>query len=964
MPRSGQYELQPGKVWARLIQSRAAVAASNAMLAGKAQIPTPQQSPTTVLGQVFAAQEKRGVNGKRGFASGSYERRLQEEGTFQISFPNGAGEDGVMHRDRFMVLTFDNYRPGDEWFEIYRGEPGDLLFVGTPTGATITEDTITIRGVDALWLLKKVRTTAAEWWNHAPRDVFEHYTGVWTNVLADDFSTTGPVRFTWNTTEQTTADGKWRYTRVDQDPNNPSTLRTRPNAVSTGAQIRAGSAPAFLNCGTTGSDQHWRIETSVRTDAMTGTSEVLIALQDTLGNWLCYLELIGQGDNRIFCYSNVLNGATSPTMQAMNKKNEPPGTIKLAIEGRGRWLYFYLQNELIYVQPMMAGSVTGVPYFRHYIGPTGSTSQVAYIENFIVRKWQPFLMRGSNKGDYHLPGAPVAAGLVGEYHNDADLNYNTWNDEVLRSMAPTREPYARRVDAAVNFAGANPPTFQPVGASGAWPIAARWFGSVYLDLDNYDYRFRTVASDRIRLGVGKTRVGVDALVVDDWFVTADTNVDRTNTSNWVKGGASSAGAGAGSGSYLSGLPSGWYPIMLEWHSGGGYGGVSLQAQRSDDTAAFTVCNVPRSSDAVLINPLSPMGTFQAKDRYESNYDQLKKIGDTIGLQYTLQPRQLESGMFPGELLPKVRQGRDTDQVLDADESVSMGTEISADDLVDTLLIDAAGIADPKGTGQLTVEGVNFGTIEGQGHLFPQTEYESLSEVTFPALVQQRANSLIGLRNNPWEQVTAQPQGKRRLADTFPVSNQMANMKEFSWDPGDGVRLRLPLLGVEDRSPRQIMGHQRNFVPDGLADLAVNFRQRPRSFGDTLRRMLKASLNSDRNYQGQFVTTAGQPAAWNGATQGGSGTVDAYSRVALPMDTSKIVSVTLCVFYKSGSSGCQIEVLGAARDMYVYAPGRFDITRWVQHNQGGTAGANIYFYVRTLNPSNEVLIYNVEVVTCQ
>src|SRR5205085_4078053 len=133
------------------------------------------------------------------------------------------------------------------------------------------------------------------------------------------------------------------------------------------------------------------------------------------------------------------------------------------------------------------------------------------------------------------------------------------------------------------------------------------------------------------------------------------------------------------------------------------------------------------------------------------------------------PRTLESGEFPSQVIPRVRQGVDTDLILANDAATDLAAEGDAADAVDRLLIDAAGIADPKGAAQLTADAVNDVAVAA-GHLFLSTAAESLPEVSEANLLGQRADSLLALRSGPNEQVAARPQTlDHALTDTFPLT---------------------------------------------------------------------------------------------------------------------------------------------------------------------------------------------------
>jgi hypothetical protein len=117
----------------------------------------------------------------------------------------------------------------------------------------------------------------------------------------------------------------------------------------------------------------------------------------------------------------------------------------------------------------------------------------------------------------------------------------------------------------------------------------------------------------------------------------------------------------------------------------------------------------------------------------------------------------------------------------------------------------------------------------------------------------RLDSELVLRVNPWQEVSAAPKGFPRMADTFPISGAYSKMR---WQPGDGVRLSMPDINVEDATPRQIIQVTRAFGPNGRTGTQAGFRQRPRSPAHALRNQVGGLTRSQRSFQGQYITRVG------------------------------------------------------------------------------------------------------------
>jgi hypothetical protein len=1091
-----------------------------------------------------------GLDGPGGWQQGDYELRVYEEGRASLTFPNGAGSDGRLHRERFKIITDGkrepfhvsgqvvymggNYRPGDEFIEIWEGEPGEVAFVLVPTKATISRSRITIEGFDAFWLLKKTRETASGFWNHAPRDVWEHYTGVWRDFVSDNFEDGSVYDFDFSTTAYVNSDnGKWRYriaTNVGAHAGAPGTLRfVGTDDVST-ARLESLSTITGGVGFAENPNLHCRVEARFRRDPLPplGYVELILGTGNIHGFRMRedYVEILTSG------YEN----------RTVRLDTTAPGPFTVAIEIRGRWVYYYLDGTHVATTPRVASSTSGIVGFQ-VSGGAGTGAAYAELEFLRCKILEPFLLRGAAKGDYHFPTIAPEGGTFSEptgslgavFFNESSERARVGDSDLTDwLLAPTKAPWASTLETSIWYPqGANGklaglPTGGPLDNEF---ISARWTGSVYLDIENKDYRFRITGSDRVRLWIGKTRHGEQ--IVDDW-TAAGATIDTVRTSGWLKTDlAFHVNVDA---------DSGWYPIVVEFSADAGTNGIVVEYQQSgwnanlwvalgesdyrsviaadapvylfplgdvrtdardwggtvvgthtgapnrayiggvrgtratefdgtDDViscgdiadfagtapfsvevwfrldaigedhtvlgktenASFTVVDgwdmfvwggdnrvffrryvngskveavttgavtknrwyhavgvftgtqlivyldgiagtpVAASSslaghaDAFLIGTspdnfsavskldgaiqmvsiydfaltgtqvanhfaaaavyngvkVAPHGIFAQHVRFESHYDVIRALMDTFGYQARCEPRQLESGHFPGELVPWRRVGRDTEKVLTAEESVDYAATIAAEEVADVLIADASGLA-TENQASLVGEIADFPNLDD--HLFITEEYESLSDVGNVQQLAQRLETLLALRGSSWEEIQAMPIGRRQLLDSWPLTG---DLMAFAWEPGDGVRISLPELSVEDASPRQILGVRRGIVPAGIERHEVSFRQRPRSFRDSLRKIRRVALQQLRNYQGQIVAFTGTL-----GVSGGSG-ADLFSVLPLPESLSDIIRVTLSVEEKSDASAWRVEINGDSSALFnVTAVGRYDITGLFRQKQSG------------------------------
>lgn len=826
---------------------------------------------TTVLGATMATQAPLGINGVRGYQSGNFEPALSEQGSMTVTLPNAAGADGKLHRNRFDCLTDATYNQGDEWIEVWHGTAGRgrLLFVGTPTDWRVSRTTIALTLADGTGPLELQRETAAGFWHHAPRDVFEHYSKAWRVILADDFDAGADA-------------AKWSSSGTNQ------TGSVRLSTAGQGIAV-LGTTQAGV---TLASERIWRLEATYSNLILTGVGVVSLALA-TSDSSLVQVDV-----GATFVEITIDDGTTPDVVDVAATYAPATRDLTVAIEGRDRFILFYVGGQLAHV--VEYDMATAALVYRPDVSTTSGAG--VDLENILFRRADPYLIRGVAKGDYRLPGTLPSGGLRGTYYDEADLRPLGQSNAALRRMlAPTRQPYARRQDATINFASANPPVFQPAGpASGQW-FSARWTGAIFLDLATTDIFLKVTGLQyNVRLWVGKTMYGEQA--VDHWHVIAPSGFTGFTPALRTHLGTSVAG---------------WYPIRIEWVQFTGSGGIQLSASTTGLGGVYTT--VPTTS-------LSPYGIYESDVRYDSHSEQLKAIVSTFGYQYRCEPKSLESGGFPGELLPKVRVGRDTDKVLTPSESTEVELTGSAQDTVQTLLADAAGLADPSNAVQLTNESVNYGAAfppaVADRHMMTATGYESLSDITDPALLATRLAAMLGLRLTPWEEIGAKPRGPRELRDTFPLTGVMAL---FAWEPGDGVRIVDEQLGFADTACRQIIAPSWPFVPDGLLAPSIRFRQRPRSQQDALRDLVRAVLLPQRNYQGQLSVIQGT------ASSSASGD---YIDIGLPANLDDVVSCNLIVAFKTDSSTWSVKNLAGTTLATFNTSGRVDLTPYVARRTDG------------------------------
>lgn len=732
------------------------------------------------------------------FQSGQWTGRLGDTGTFQVVFPNVP-----YWRGRFKG------EGATQFLEITGND--DLEFVGIIQKVQYSKQSVTVTGYDGMWLLKKSYEVDRQL-VMAPRDVIEQYTAVSQLVVADNF-------------QGSTLDvSKWTAATsgIGSSVTQANGALTIVSGVTGFASITSVAAPSI-------SASRWRIQVNLTirpglneldVDGPSPTNLQVTSLAATLVNGGAYAPKIP-----------VTIGAA--------------GVHTLVLESDGRWVRAYLDQQLVGYSIGASGAVAQRVIINVSSGGTVD------VHGVIAQAWEPFLLRGSTKGDYVLPGSYTtypAGGLHGRYYNDADLQMAVGGARESQILSPLRDAvqsgggpgfYADRLDATINLQA----NVQPGAATSMW--SARWFGAVYLPLASHPGTYTFVINlptagtgYAVRVWVGKTQFGDQ--IINQWTL----NSTPTQTPS---GTVTTASLGS---------VDGWYPVVIEYAVATPTGSSAAPVFEMSAPANYTDpggSSITTSFGVVPATSLSPLGCVDQRIQGQSHFDVVQKTAQAYGLQLSPLPMPLESGEFPCRLAPLARQGQDTDVVVEpdtnprAERSSNYSNVLDSEDQVATLRGNGAGL--PNGNGA-QMQAVVFDPTAATSGLFVQEGWQDSGDAAFPALLAATLNSQLGLRLTAWQQVAADPEAFGRLADTFPLTGALSAMR---WRPGDGVRLKLPDVSVDDFTPRQMLQVTREFVPTGRTKTTAQFRNRPRSSDAALRQSVYATSRLGRVYQRQLVT---------------------------------------------------------------------------------------------------------------
>lgn len=769
----------------------------------------PAAAGIVVLGQTFGFQwlPADPQPHSKDLASGSWTGRLGDAGEFSLIFPNTTASDGIAWRDRFDVAGHLQF------IEIYRDDT--LEFVGVIVKVDKDRNQVVVSGWDGWFLLKKCYVRDRQILL-GPRDLIETYTSVPVALSIDNFQGASLDATKWTAL----ATGGSTVTEGYGGLALSSTAGATAGITST-ASVAAGTPWSltaylpYLSLGAPGSGQALRLQVTDSALAPTIGAELLI--------------------NNV--YADTIVTASIETFLGNSNVATVPGTVvstaptfTLLLESDGRWIRAYLN-----------GGLAGILGDLHIAGLLHATVLVqsggyAVVGSMIFRAMAPFLTRGADRGDWVLPSGNAAGGLHGRYYNDLDMQGYPY--VALRALSPARVSYADRLDAGVILP--TPP--QPgAGAGGCW--SARWFGAIYLKLSSGSYQLSIVRQIGVgaRLYVGRTTYG--AQIIDQW---------------------NPASVGAESICYVDaaalGGRDGWYPIILEaFNAIPAAGTLALLLKFSPTTyvdPGGTSIGYGAQSIYVPATSLAPFGVVD--DRYEgqSQFDIVQKVADAYGYQACVEPMQLESGEFPGRLSPRVREGHDYDEIIEPDDldrrSPISGYQLSTDatDQVAGIYGSGGQSADAQG-GKVTTEVFDAASVSAS--LFDLQGWVDAGDISNPGLLAARINSQLGLQLSPWQNIVGDPTARDRLSDSFPLTGALTQLR---WRPGDGVRLRIPDVGLEDLTPRQMIQVTREFTSEGRTATKIGFRQRPRDPSYLIREALRAATVPQRQSQAQIVALTG------------------------------------------------------------------------------------------------------------
>lgn len=790
------------------------------------------ESSQTVLGRQYAFRELpiADVPTSRDFSDASWTSRLGDAGELEVTFPNKEASDGQPWRNRFNVAGHL------EFIEVYRDdvmEHVDCLLSASPD-----QQKVIVKGQDGWFLLRDAYER-----NYvcvmAPRDVIERYTYVWTLTLGN----------TWSKSPE--AEG-WTFQLHEVSPGISvitfvfgGGIEMYISSTSPGTNAWAKSISPVINIP---SDNRWRLVLNFlftqeeRAPLMTFSlaSQTTGAIS-TLYIWPTESEGTGEGIAE-FSNPSLLGGHRFKVTLPQGFKTGPH-TIQMESDGRFIRCYLdgYFIGELLYD---LGETIKAIFYTGSAVGTGFSGLTRVRLQEFIFRQTEPFLLRGTEKGDYVLPGTIHTypfGGLTGRYYNDLDLQEYTeyWQLCFAQERSLNKQiQYQDRTDSTIGVLGGSieAPPF-PGASVTFW--SCRWFGAVYLKLSagNYVFKIGVGPTTGVRLWVGKTQFG--AQIIDSWTNGGTRNVEVTLN-------AASLGG-----------KDGWYPLILEFFSGSegntdDYVWLSFKPPVTytdpggTSLTAMTFIGVPATS-------LSPLGCVDQHFQGQSHYNLTKEIAEAFGYQMYCEPRQLESGMFPGQLIPRVHAGRETDEILEPDSITSHSpivnykNTVDATDQITSLLGTGAGL--PNGqNGQISAEEINLEALAES--LFDLQGWLDASDTNSPSLLSARVASQLALQTEPWQNVEGEPLARDRLSDTFPLTGVLAAMR---WRPGDGIRIHIPEVNIYDTTPRQILQVTRQFGPVGRHGTQMGFRQRPLDRVSQINRLVRRAMQPQRNYQKQIVT---------------------------------------------------------------------------------------------------------------
>lgn len=822
-------------------------------------------------------------------ASGSWTGRLGDAGEAILTFPNATASDGVPWRSRFDPTGHLQF------LEISRN--GEIEFVGLIDQVpVINQQQVQVHCSDGWWLLKKAYER--DWIvTQAPRDVIERATQMWVPTVADNF----PASATISGATLTTPYASWSLNTASS------------GAVSIGqsgglALSTAASATSVAQASTSKtfavSAQAWR--SSALAQAVNPTSNS-VTLQVTESGASYFIQLFNG-----YAYFGWGTGGSHTEARL-----PAAASYGLALESDGEWVSGFVNGQLVGMVRRLTAATASLETLLEINNGAGALAGSVTFISTLTEVLQPFLQRGTDKGDYVLPGDAStypSGGLHARYFNDNDLQSDA--NAISKVLAPARtnaylgsggSEYMNQQDPQIN--AQDPPGFtQPNSGAGTalqtwW--SAVWFGAIYLKLSAGSYTFELLkpqaAQCAVRLWIGQTQFGQQ--LVDDWsFSSANTAYTFSVSATTLAG---TLGYGAG-----TAARDGWYPIKLEY----AIGSTANHAPELAMTAAPVAYTDPGGTAiatninaAVPATSLSPLGCADQRYQGIAHFDLAQQTAQAYGYQLSVEPKQLESGLFPGVLAPRIREGHDTDIILapdteprqDGENILNYSSGLDATDLATSLQGNGAGFQNGN-TGQLQAMVYDPETILNS--LCDIQQWTDFSDASYTSLLHALLNSQLALQLQPWQLLSADPNGSPRQSFTWPLTGALQKMM---WRPGDGLRIQAPDINVFDTAPRQMLTVTRNILPNGVASTQAAFALRPRTPAHTLKTVAYKATRWARNYQRDRVALTGP---FEQATLAAGATDTGYSIVTLlPNDT--LIAAYLRIVYNSGTMPLHILVNG-------------------------------------------------------
>lgn len=866
--------------------------------------------------------------------TGSWTGRLGDSGESTLTFPNKEASDGTPWRQRFDPTGHLQF------VEIYYNNELESCCVIDQI-PTIDQTQVQIHGSDGWFLLKKAYER--DWIvTQSPRDVIDRATQVWVPALADNFAGAAIVGSTL-----TTNTGSWTASTSGS-----TTSVTLPTGGGVELYGNPASPPAIASATIT--SPALTVPTANAWRATVNFEQVVIPPGTSLGDGSIIIDIAESNGDAYYLSLVSPYNATGTVALAGNLQMgtgvlgltsivDPTTSFTLMLESDGQWVWGFINGQLIGCarrqHPTTTSLQLGITAISGSAGQCSTTVTTAMVESL-----EPFLMRGTDTGDYVLPGNASTypnGGLHARYFNDLDLQADS--NAIWKVLSPTRtnaylgsggSEYMDQQDPQIN--SQNPP---PFSASNSGPGASQlpswsclWFGAVYLKMSAGVYTFTTVQytgagqPTALALWVGKTRP--QDVIINNWSYGTPGTTTFTFSANALAG-ALPYGAGTVN-------RDGWYPIIMQY-SVGPTQSANAPVLRFTPPVTYTdpggTALTGGTSVAIPSTSLSPLGCADQRYQGISHYDLAQQTVQAYGYQASVEPKQLESGLFPGVLAPRIREGHDTDVILEPDRGprqdgegiLNYSSGLDATDCAASLWGNGAGIQNGN-QGQLQASVFDAPTM--MGSLFDVQQWQDFSDAAFPSLLQALLNSQLGLQLSPWQLLSADPTGRPRNAYAWPLTGTLAQMR---WRPGDGLRIHARDINVWDSTPRQMLTVTRNLLPLGIASVQANFAERPRTGARTLKQQLFKATRWQRNYQGQIVTLTG---TYMDNQSISAGSTAGFSFVSLaPGDT--VVSAWARLNYNGNFSGGAMPVSPLINQVligvgpFTTAPVNLNVTGWAQ-----------------------------------